>query len=52
MHVDPILPPGEYQISVGSKMVMLANGVVGVDVIFEEVSPEYKPSLSNKAGGC
>lgn len=50
---DPILPPGEYQISVGSKMTMLVNAVVGIDVIFEEVSPEYVQAIiANKAGGC
>ena len=50
---DPILPPGEYQVSVGSKMTMLTNAVVGVDVIFEEVTPEYVQAIiANKAGGC
>ena len=34
-------------------MTMLANAVVGVDVIFEEVSPEYVQAIiANKAGGC
>lgn len=50
---DPILPPGEYQISVPETETMVDAAVVGMDVIFEEVSPEYVQAIiANKVGGC
>lgn len=51
---DPILPPGEYEISIPKTFTPLFEGVgVTVDVVFEEVSPEYIQIVAaNKSGGC
>lgn len=51
---DPILPPGLYEVSVkDGSFVLLDNGVTTVDVIFEDVTPEYVQAIiANKAGGC
>lgn len=51
---NPILPPGEYQICAAETYVPLFGGpVVGVDVIFEDVTPEYVQAvIANKNGGC
>lgn len=50
---DPILPPGEYEICVPQSFSALENAVVGMDVVFEEVSAEYVQAIiANKVGGC
>lgn len=49
---DPILPPGTYEISVeDGKMVLLESGVTSVDIVFEDVTPEYVQAIiANKIG--
>ena len=50
---DPILPPGEYEITVPEKELLLETGVVSLNVVFEEVTPEYVQAIiANKLGGC
>lgn len=48
---DPILPPGEYEITIPYGEVLVEMGVVSMDVILEEVTPEYVQAIiANK--GC
>lgn len=51
---DPLLPPGEYEISVPETSIPLFNGVSSsVSVIFEDVTAEYvQARLVNSRGGC
>lgn len=52
---DPILPPGTYQIyTMDGGFVSLDGGATTVDIIFEEVTPEYVQAvIANKSGaGC
>lgn len=50
---DPILPPGEYEITVPSKELLQEVGVVSLDIVFEDVTPEYVQAIiANKSGGC
>ncbi len=49
---DPILPPGEYEITIPSTTVVIDGSVMlSLDVIFEEVSDEYvRAIIANKLG--
>lgn len=51
---DPILPPGEYELSIPETYVPLFGGIgVSLDVVFEDVSLEYvQVLLANGNGGC
>lgn len=51
---DPILPPGKYAICVPEKFTLYEEDiVVGLDLVFEEVSQEYVQAIiANKLGGC
>ncbi len=51
---DPILPPGEYEITIPEfSTPLFETGVVPIDIVFEDVSSEFiQAIIANKSGGC
>lgn len=50
---NPVLPPGEYELSIKKTFIPLFDGVgVSLDVVMEVVSDEYIQALIANKGSC